>query len=146
MLSQFVQEAGSTSGYSLSGPALSDFPQQGAWFASEGAQPATTMEEVRKFYDLLDYFAISSFLKRHRALPELLLAALPQLKRHFGLETVFRLTISVDESGSQTLYATARWLGAISDVMAAMENFDNAWWIAHSREADGYLNFTYELA
>jgi hypothetical protein len=55
------------------------------------------------------------------------------------------LRAPIDESGSQTLYVVAMWPGNVRDVRQALARFDDAWWIAHSRQASGHLAFTYEL-
>jgi hypothetical protein len=37
------------------------------------------------------------------------------------------------------------WPGKARDAMEALAKFETDWWIANSRPAAGYLNFTYEL-
>ena len=89
--------------------------------------------------------SVSSFLDAHRPLYSLLLEATSYLQQCFGADTVFELRAPIDESGSRTLYAVAIWPGLVRDVTAALECFDESWWVANARHASGYLTFTYEL-
>jgi hypothetical protein len=60
-------------------------------------------------------------------------------------DTVFNLRAAVDEYGAETLYAVALWPGAVRDARRAIDQFDERWWIANSRQASGDVTFTYEL-
>ena len=66
--------------------------------------------EVRKFYVLPTDLSALDFLNDHRALPQLLIDAAPQLKKYFG-DTVFTLRATSDEYGWQSLFADAMWAG-----------------------------------
>lgn len=101
--------------------------------------------KVRRHYVLPSDSTVMTFLTQHRMLPPILLEAAPQLEVCFGAQAVFTLRAPIDESGSQTLYSVAMWPGDVSEVREALRKFDDTWWIDHSREALGYLTFTYEL-
>ena len=103
------------------------------------------LSEVRRGYVFPANSSVTTFLAEHRTLPPLLLEAAPRLKACFGAQAVFALRAPIDDSGSQTLYVVAIWPGNVREVREALEKFDDAWWIQHSREASGYLTFTYEL-
>jgi len=89
--------------------------------------------------------SVQDFLTEHRAIPQLLLEAVPKLKFYFGGTAVLSLRATIDEAGSRTLYAVVMWPGKFQDVREALADFDNGWWMARAGEAAGYLTFTYEL-
>jgi hypothetical protein len=133
-------------------PILPEAPQATAMLAGLerqmgdfAAEHEATLLEVRKSYVLPSDSSVVTFLTEHRTVPSLLLEAAPQLRRAFGTATIFNLRTLIEESGSRTLYAVAMWPGTIREVRKALAWFDDAWWIAHSRQASGYLTFTYEL-
>jgi hypothetical protein len=109
------------------------------------AQHEAALAELRKQYVLPADSSVVEFLRQHRALPQLLILAAPQLRVHFSADAVFTLRAPMDESGVRTLYAVAMWPGKARDAKGALDNFDDAWWIANSRQASGNLYFTYEL-
>jgi hypothetical protein len=103
------------------------------------------LNDVRKHYVLPADPSVIDFLADHRAIPQLLLAAAPQIKGYFGRNAVFNLRAPLDEAGSRTLYAVVMWPGKLRDVRDALARFDDEWWMARARQAGGYLIFTYEL-
>jgi hypothetical protein len=113
--------------------------------AEFSAQHDADLREVGQRYVLPPDSSVITFLTKHRTLPPILLEAVPHLEACFGAHAVFTLRAPIDDSGSQTLYAVAIWPGNLREVREALEKFDDTWWIHHSREASGYLTFTYEL-
>ena len=113
--------------------------------AEFAAQHEAVLNEVRKYYALPAESSVRDFLTEHRTLPYILLEAVPQLKTYFGAAAIFSLRTPTDDAGSRTLYAVVMWPGKSRDVRQALARFDDSWWIAHSRQASGYLAFTYEL-
>jgi hypothetical protein len=109
------------------------------------AQHEAAITELRKQYVLPIDSSVVDFLRQQRTIPQLLNLAVPQLKLHFGVDTIFTLRAPIDESGARTLYAVAMWPGKARDAKNAIDKFDDAWWIANSRQASGNLYFTYEL-
>jgi hypothetical protein len=109
------------------------------------AQHEAALNEVRKYYAFPADSSVRDFLTEHRTIPYILLEAAPQLKAHFGASAIFSLRTPTDDVGSRTLYAVVTWPGKSRDVRQALDRFDDSWWIAHSRQASGYLTFTYEL-
>ena len=105
----------------------------------------TTLEAVRRAFVIPPDGSVVAFLNEHRTIPQILLEAATHLRASFAVETVFNLRVPIDESGSRTLYAVAVWPGDVLDVRAALAKFEETWWISHSRQAAGYLAFTYEL-
>jgi hypothetical protein len=112
--------------------------------ADSEAEHQAALDKVRQDFVMPADSSVACFLTAHRTILQLLLEAVPELRTCFGSESVFDLRAPVDESGSQMLYAVARWPGSVSDVRQALAKFDT-WWIAHSRQASGNLAFTYEL-
>lgn len=121
---------------------LRDIEDQMARFE---ARHTEALRELRQQYVLPSDSSVANFLREHRSILELLLLAAPQLKLHFGINAVLALRVSVAESGERTLYAVALWPGEILAASKALDKFDDAWWIANSRQASGNLYFTYEL-
>ncbi len=121
---------------------LRDFERQMAQFEADHQAVIT---EVQKSYVLPADSPVKDFFKSHRTIPQLLTQAAPRLKQYFGIGPVFTLRTTVDEYGSQTLYAVVKWPGDVREVRSALEKFDEQWWIANSRQAGGDLTFTYEL-
>src|SRR5258706_14651599 len=113
--------------------------------AEFSAQHEALSSELRRQYVMPADSSVTAFLTEHLALAPILLEAVPQLKACFGAQAIFILRAPIDDSGLQTLYAVAIWPGNVGDVREALEKFDETWWIQHSREASGYLTFTYEL-
>jgi hypothetical protein len=100
--------------------------------------------EVRRLYVLPSDTSVLDFLNDHRALPQLLIEAAPQLKKYFA-DTVFTLRTTSDEYGWQNLYADAMWTGDARGAIQLLDQFEDEWWIANSRPARGALTFTYRL-
>lgn len=109
------------------------------------AEHEAALVELRRQYVFPADRSVEKFLHEHRTIPQLLILAAPQLKRHFGADTVFTLMAPIDESGTRTLYGVVMWPGPAQDVRNALERFDDGWWIGNSRQASGNLYFTYEL-
>jgi len=109
------------------------------------AQHQAVLNDVRKLYVLPADESVRNFLTEHRAIPNILLEAAPQLKACFGGNAVFNLRAPIDEAGSRTLYAVAMWPGKLRDVRDALARFDNDWWMVRAGQTAGYLTFTYEL-
>jgi hypothetical protein len=113
--------------------------------AEFAARHEAILNDVRKHYVLPADASVRVFLTEHRAIPQILLEAAPQLKASFGGNAVFNLRAPIDEAGSRTLYAVVMWPGKLRDVRDALTKFDNDWWMARAGQAAGYLTFTYEL-
>ena len=119
-----------------------DLEKQMAEFA---AQHEAVLNDLRKYYVFPADASVRDFLTEHRAIPQILLEAAPQLKACLGGNAVLTLCAPIDEAGSQTLYAIVIWPGELRDVADALARFDNGWWMARAGQAAGYLTFTYEL-
>lgn len=113
--------------------------------ADSAAKPVAALDEVRRCFVMPSDSSVSTFLSAHRAIPQILLEAEAHLKACFGRGVVLSLRAPVDASGSQTLYVVAMWSGNVRDARQALASFDDTWWMAHARQASGYLAFTYEL-
>jgi hypothetical protein len=116
--------------------------EQMAQFA---ANHEAAMADLQRSYVFVNEPVVREFFISHRTAPHILLEAVPHLQRYFKNATIFNLRATVDEYGAQTLYAVALWPGSVQDARAALDLFDDNWWIANSRQAAGDLTFTYEL-
>jgi hypothetical protein len=126
-------------------PQLPSFDLNEEEIQGVGYDHQADIAEIRKTFVIRDDVAITSFLHDHRAVHQLLLQAVPHLKRCFGAYTFFLFRALIDESGSRDLYAVAMWPGKARDAIEALDRFDTERWVANSRPAAGNLNFTYEL-
>ena len=105
---------------------------------------SSTVAELARHYIFSQETAVKEFLRIHRTLPQLLLAALPQLRKQFG-DILFSLRAVSDDYGWQTMYVDALWPGQAADAIASIDRFEDEWWISNSGPAAGSLNFTYRL-
>jgi len=103
----------------------------------------TTLRELRLHFVMPADVSVDLFLASHRSLPHLLNHAVLHLKRCFGDDVVVKLEVSDEDAGPKMLYAVAIWRGSAQSAEAALERFDEAWWLDNSRKND--LTFTYEL-
>lgn len=104
----------------------------------------SAVAELARNYIFSQETSVEEFLRSHRTLPQLLVAALPYLRQQFG-SIVFSLRTVSDEYGWQTMFVDALWPGLAADALAALDRFEDEWWIANSSAAAGCLNFTYRL-
>lgn len=100
---------------------------------------------VRRDYILEDSQSVEDRLESHPALADLLLEAAPLLKEYFGADAQIALRVRIDESGAQTLQSIVRWKGSLRDATAALERFDESWWLENCHRAFGNIVFDYEL-
>ncbi len=100
--------------------------------------------EVARSFTMPRDNSVQAFLNTHRVLPQLLIQALPRLRARFG-DTVFALRSTSDEYGGQILYVDALWPGDAVDAYAALDRFEDDWWVANSHMAAGHLSFAYRL-
>jgi hypothetical protein len=56
-----------------------------------------------------------------------------------------RFEANADENGWQNLCVDALWQGNSADAYAAIDRFEDAWWVANSHMGAGRLMFTYRL-
>jgi hypothetical protein len=111
---------------------------------SEITRQDSTLEALEQAYVLEDRSAIHAFIKRNRLL-ELLLVAQEPLTSAFGEATVKKLTLVEDGEGFVTLFCFVLVPGGLDEARRALNSFDESWWLAHSHEAGGKLNFDFEL-
>jgi hypothetical protein len=75
----------------------------------------------------------------------LLLLAREPLNTAFGDKTVKNLSMVRDDEGFETLFCLVMTAGTMQDARQALRRFDQQWWLAHSRQVSGKLNFDFEL-
>jgi hypothetical protein len=61
-----------------------------------------------------------------------------------GADVVFNLEVMAEDGEPQVLYAVAVWRGPLEGAVAALENFDEKWWLDQPTRGLA-LTFTYEL-
>lgn len=110
----------------------------------QGGRRDSTLKTLEKAYVLEDRSAIPPFARRNRLL-ELLLEAREPLTSAFGEAAVKKLTLVEDDEGFVSLFCSVLVPGSSDDARRALDSFDNSWWLAHSHEAGGKLNFDFEL-
>ncbi len=104
----------------------------------------STLRTLEQAYVLEDRSAIPAFIERNRLL-ELLLAAREPLSSAFGEGTMKKLTLVEDDEGFVTLFCYVLVPGGLEEARRALDSFDESWWLAHSHEAGGKLNFDFDL-
>jgi hypothetical protein len=107
-------------------------------------QFSAEMDSIKAEYVLRNESPIAAFFSAHRTAAHFLLMAVAQLKKSFGDDVVFNLEALVEDNGSSTLYAIAVWRGSAERADAALEDFDERWWL--NQPVQPGITFTYELA
>ncbi len=109
------------------------------------AETEAALNDVRRCFVLPQDSSVVTFLQDHKTIPQILLEAINHLRACFGIDTLFALKVLTEEGGPRMLYGVAMWPGAVEDARRSLANFDDTWWLSHSRQASGHLTFTYEL-
>jgi hypothetical protein len=104
----------------------------------------SALRPLEQAYVLEDRSAIPAFIKQYRLLEPLLEARGP-LTAAFGEATVKKLTLVEDDEGFVTLFCFVLVPGGLDEARWALNSFDDSWWLAHSHETGGKLNFDFEL-
>src|ERR1700722_15948949 len=102
------------------------------------------ISSIKAEYVLRNEPAIVDFFSTHRTVSPFLSRAFPELKRAFGENVVFNLEVLPDYNDLSTLYAKAIWRGPAEEANAALEDFDQRWWLNQSPQSA--VTFTYELS
>ena len=103
------------------------------------------LAELRKTFVFENASAVASFMRDHRTAPQILLEAIPQLRKHFGSTTVFMLRTRIEEDGYRELHVLAKWPGNARAAMNALDSFNKDWWISNFQASGRQFHFTYEL-
>ena len=110
----------------------------------EGRLAGSTLGTLEQAYVLEDRSGTPAFIKRHGLL-DLLLVAREPLSSAFGEGAVKKLTLVEYDEGFVTLFCFVMVPGDLDQARRALNSFDESWWLAHSHEAGGNLNFDFEL-
>lgn len=108
-------------------------------------QHCQAVDQVKKDFVFRNTNEVSAFLQDHRTVPQALIEALPDLKKHFGQESTLALEVWSEEEGARELYVLAIWRGEASAGMEATIAFNEAW-AERSCALDARVNVSYELA
>jgi len=95
------------------------------------------------FYTVRNPIAVQEFLLDRRPLFDLLFAALPKVKETWGGDAKTELELlqdPEDESSSLVVHV----LSNHPNTYAALDHFDEQWWLNHIGESEGLLNFSVE--
>ncbi|HEV8042779.1 MAG TPA: hypothetical protein VGP62_28125 [Bryobacteraceae bacterium] len=114
-------------------------------FSASRQHSASELDRLKTMYRFQDDRSVEAFLSSHTGATYILINALSQLKRFFGRDVVFKLQVIKEDDEQQILYAVAVWRGMVEDAVAALENFDENWWLDQPTRVLA-LTFTYELA
>jgi len=102
------------------------------------------LKELKQLYLFEDPSALGAFIGRNR-FRELLIEARDPLNAAFGETAVRKLRLVEDDEGYVTLFCLVLVPGELEEARRALNSFDEAWWLARSHEANGKLNFDFEL-
>jgi hypothetical protein len=95
-------------------------------------------------YVIDDRVTVAQFIIENR-LHGLLLQAQGPLEEAFTNRTVKTLSLVRDDEGFDTLFCLVMISGDMQPARRALRHFDQQWWLAHSKQAAGKLNFDFEL-
>lgn len=104
-------------------------------YATKGLDAAYVIEDRR---------TVLQFIVENR-LHGVLLQAQKPLEEAFTGKTVKKLSLVRDEEGFETLFCLVMISGEMQPARTALRNFDQQWWLAHSKKVVGKLNFDFEL-
>jgi hypothetical protein len=98
---------------------------------------------LSEFYSVRNPSAVRHFLVGRRPLFDLLFAALPKVKETWGRDAKSELELLHDpEDDSDSLVVHV--LSNHPDAYAALDRFDEQWWLGHISASEGLLNFSVE--
>jgi hypothetical protein len=115
------------------------FKQLQEWFEAGRHE-----DQLNQSYVIDNRDAVNPFLAANR-LYSILREALPHLDAAFSKSTVKTLSLITDDEGSQTLFCFVMWKGEMEAARAALQAFDEGWWLTNSRKIAEKLNFDFEL-
>lgn len=91
-----------------------------------------------------DRLPVLRFVEENR-LRGLLLEARQALDSAFGDVAIRTLSLVRDDEGFDTLFCLVRTRSELEVANRALQEFDEQWWLQHSGEAHGNLNFDFDL-
>jgi hypothetical protein len=123
---------------------LNDLENQMARFS---AVEIEDLKKLRQEYVLVDGSSIETFIRSHRSLLEVLLDAVVQMRSCFGRDCILHLRMgSEDGDAPNVVCGFVRWTKDLESARAALDAFDESWWINNVRRGSGRVVFDYELA
>ena len=100
--------------------------------------------ELDSAYVMEDRVTVVRFVGENHLLGLLLQARKP-LNDAFTKKPVKVLSVVRDEEGFETLFCLVRIDGDMQPARQALKSFDEQWWLTHSNQVTGKLNFDFEL-
>jgi len=113
--------------------------------AQQESEFADAVTRLRREFIFVNAAPVRSFLKAHRALASVLLEATAPLRECFGVDTPLALEIAFEDGPATAIYALAIWAGDASESRAALNRFDEIWWMDNLGKAGRRIVFDYEL-
>jgi hypothetical protein len=113
--------------------------------AQQESEFADAITKLKGEFIFTNAVPVQSFLQMHRGLASILLEAVAYLKDCFGPDTPLTLEIMSDESPVRVIYALALWKSDRAESRAALNRFDEIWWMNNLEKAGGRIVFDYEL-
>ena len=107
--------------------------------------PDPVLDRLRQCYVFEDSAKLQSALLERPSLLPILLEAVTHLRDSFGASAPLHLQMPHDEDLSITIYAVVLWKDSLQTARAALQQFDDAWWVDSSKRASGRIVFDYQL-
>lgn len=118
-----------------------------AQMTSFSAKEEDDFERLRKEYVLVNASIVEVLLRNHRSLIDLLLEAVVHLRASFGTDAVIQLRLGFDEGDEPNIVCgIVQWTRDSQAARAALDAFDDSWWMNNVGKAFGRVVFDYELA
>jgi hypothetical protein len=111
---------------------------------NRGVLLVSALKGLEDLYVIDDRSAVAGFIERNR-LRGLLLSARDPLNDAFGEASVKKLKLIRDDEGFETLFCLVLVSCDLAAARHALRSFDQRWWLRHSDQAAGRLNFDFEL-
>ena len=130
----------------------------GVWMAENIKIPISTIQlgientqrtfqsalcQLKSRYIFRNEETVELFLSTYPSAISILLRAAPEIDKSFGRDAIVNLEEVSDDDDAATLYAIVIWRGSPESAEAALEDFDDRWWLNQTPQPG--LTFTYEL-
>lgn len=122
-------------------PTLKDY-QWGAF--GSGVASRSILSRLDEIYVIQDRIQVPRFIETNHLLLILQQAYKP-LNIAFGGTSLKTLSLECDDEGFCTLFCLVMFPGSLQEAQQALKEFDHHWWLGHSQQFVGKLDFDFEL-
>lgn len=111
----------------------------------DGVEVERSIRDLYAHYVIVNESSLVAYLKDHRSLPSLLIEIASNLAMHFGKDTLVKLEVVSTGDEPPIIRVSILWQYTTESGNAALDAFDNQYWLANSQKAAGNVVIDYEL-